>query len=366
MPLLDPLTRLAPSAVAAGPVGSRRIDVVWAQFPAFGGGDAVPLFHRYYLEGTGWVPQDGWFPRGGQWSSAVTVGASTEDHIEMFGLGPDGGLQHLSVAGAQLDQPGMWPTPDSVGTPPGQVIVSAPGTLVLGPVNPWAVVRTSDNGRPAWSFASLAPNATPDDPFGFVWEWLPFAQLHDRFWPPVETNFATAPALVSRQHGSLDLFVVNEANRLLHTGISGAQGAPWQSITEPTVTSSPAAVVWYNQLAPADSWVHVVSCFGPFPAPEGFGLPGAVLLKTGVGSRWSNDILIYIDGTKTGDGQGSAGDGRTVWSPPAVASWGDPRLDVFFVSAADGSGNDLHMTHGWTEAPDQPAQWQWELFPLPG
>jgi hypothetical protein len=37
-----------------------------------------------------------------------------------------------------------------------------------------------------------------------------------------------------------------------------------------------------------------------------------------------------------------------------------------FVSAADPSGNGLAMTHGYSELPDQPAQWHWELFPLPG
>jgi hypothetical protein len=357
MPLLDPLTRLGPSATASGPVGSRRIDVVWAQFPTFGGGDAVPLYHRYYQEGVGWVPQDGWFPRGGQWSSAVTVGAFSEGRIEVFGLGPDGGLQHVSAFSELLDGPGPWLPVDALGTPPGEVIVTAPGTAVFGPTSPVAVVRTTDNGRPDWSFALLEPNPTPDNPFAFVWEWQSYLQLQDRFWPYVETNFATAPALVRRYAGALDLFVVNDANQLMHSGISGGPGTRWAPITQPTVTSSPAAVVWQNEQTPADSWMHVVSCYGPFPGPEGF---GAVLLKSSAANRWSDDILIYINGDS------SIGDGRTVWSPPAVASWGEPRLDVFFVSIADDSGNDPQMTHGWTEAPDQPGLWGWELFPLPG
>ena len=365
MPLLDPWTKLAPSAAAAGPVGpdlSRRIDVVWAAFPPSGGGDAVPLYHRYYDDATGWVPQDGWFARGGQWSSAVTIAAFTDGQIEVFGQGPGGGLQHFSASGELLTGPGIW-SPESLGVPPAQVIVSAPGTAALGPTAPAAVVRTTDNGRPDWSFAFIEPNTTPENPFGYTWVWQSFAQLEDRFWPPVQTDFATAPALVWPYAGALAMFVVDEHNRLLYTGISEGTGVPWRVITEtPTVTSSPAAVVWRNELAPADSLINVVSCLGPFPGLEP--IPGAVLLKIGNASRWSADISIYISGTTSAEG--GAGDGRTILSPPAVASWYEPRLDVFFVSAADEFGNDLKMTHGWSEAPDNPGLWGWELFPLPG
>lgn len=214
MPLLDPLTKLAPSATAAGPAGAQRLDVVWADVQP-GSGGTGPLFHKYYLCETGqWFPLDGgWYSRGGEWSSAVTIDAFSDGRVEAFGLGPDGGLQHYSALGDLLNGPGEW-IPDQLGTPPGQLIVCSPATTVLSPTQPTAVVRTAEavTGRLGWWFDSLdALPATPSDPFGFAWTWAPYAQSTSPFWPALNPSFATGPALVWRYNGDFDLFVVNDA-----------------------------------------------------------------------------------------------------------------------------------------------------------
>ena len=83
MRLLDPLTSLAPSAVATGDPGSRRIDLFFT-IPELAQLGRANLWHRWWLEGSGWHPGGGWRQRGGLWASAVSATAYTGACTDMI------------------------------------------------------------------------------------------------------------------------------------------------------------------------------------------------------------------------------------------------------------------------------------------
>lgn len=345
MALLDPRTANAPSAVATGGESTpHRIDVLFA----------IPdlpernLWHRWWVEGQGWQPRGGWRQRGGSWDSAVVATAFSGGRVDAFGLGSDGALWHTWGIGDQRNTAGEWPR-ESLGTPRDRAIVSSPAAVALSPTVLLAAVRTRTrrDGAPGIWFASS------DGPANARWRWR---RTLAKGWPTARRNFATGLGMAWRKPGALDLLTVTNAYELQHTWRDGDTTSPWggfgQAGPEGGLTSTPSATPWWNHNEPDFSSLHVVSCYGPFPAGPGVD-PGRVELKSWLGRHWASQRAIYTSYST---------DGRVVFSPPTVTSWGKPRLDVFFLSSANDIGSDPQITHGWS---NNARDWEWELLGFP-
>ncbi|MDQ4070099.1 MAG: hypothetical protein M3203_11605 [Actinomycetota bacterium] len=347
--LLDPLTDLSPGAVASGPPGRRRIDLFFT-VPEIGRMGSANLWHRRWTEGAGWEPA-GWYRRGGSWTSATLATAFSGGRVDLFGLGVDGGLWHTWGLGNGLDRRGEWER-RSLGSPRDWTIVTSPAPIALGPARLLVAVRARHTGgaHGLW-FASLEGGTEITPP---RWRWV--RRLAEG-WPTAQRTFATALGIASRRPGALDLFTATTNFELVHSWLDGDTTSPWGGFgnrrPEGGLTSSPSAAVWQSDTA---SSVHVVACYGPFLAGPGTD-PGRVELKSWLGRHWTPQSPIYTGGRT---------DGRWVVGPPAVVSWGKPRLDVFFLSAANPVTNeDAGITHGWSDGGAHRGGWRWDVLPLP-
>lgn len=352
MRLLDPLTSLAPAAVATGAPGSRRIDLFFT-VPEFAQLGVPNLWHRWYVEGQGWRPTSGWRQRGGLWASAVAATAFGGGRVDVFGLGRSHRLFQATGSGELLNTRGEWPR-TSHGQPGDWDIVSSPAAVALGPTSTIVAVRTvralegGSYDRRLWYRVLDAPGEptlTRTDP----WRWK--KQIVPG-WPTNRMSLRAALGIASRAPGSLDLFGLNPQYQLRHTSITGDEPAGWEGfddIGEGFLTSTPSVAVWRNHQRPEYGSLHVACCYGPFGP-----LPGAISVKSWLGSHWNKQQLIYVDGST---------DGRGVAGPPALVSWGQPRLDVFFLSQANIAGAGLGITHGVAE---DGRGWDFsEILPLP-
>lgn len=329
MPVPDPLSLRAPTAVATSPAGHRRIDLLYT--------GSTHLWHLHYTEGSGW--SQSWRKRGGPYRSSVVACAFSGGRIDAFGLRADGDLHHAWGTAAQLDEGGIWPS-ESLGRPDGRTIVSSPTAVMTSPTGLIAAVRTTrdSDGEPGIWFVELESTGLPG---GATWRWHRYLTGQ---WPAAKREFASGLGMTWRRPGSYDLAVIGTDGHLQHTLSEGK----WEKFAAPRdggLTSTPCLTYWHE---PADPCVHIATCFGPSELE-----PGAVALKSWLGRHWGEQQLIYVDGVT---------DGRGVASPPAITSWGKPRLDVFFLSAADQVGSDIGLTHGYTE---RPAAWGWEVLPAP-
>jgi len=339
--LLDPLTALAPAAVAGGTAGRRRIDLFFT-VPDLGRMSRPNLWHRWWVEGRGWLPEHGWEQRGGCWTSAVTA-VIAGGRVEVFGLGLDGSLWRTTGSAETLDGPGEWPR-TSLGHPRGRRIVTSPAAVVPRPGTLLVGVRTQPVGgvRPGLWFASSEG--------GSRWRWR--GSLAPG-WPGVHGEFATALGMASRWPGAVDVLTVTKRFELRHAWMDNGATGPWSGFgedgAEGGLTSSPSAAVWSH---PRGSSLHVLSCYGPFPS--GATLDRArIELKSWLGRHWGPQRAVYTEGN---------GDGRRILGPPVLCSWGRPRLDAFFLSS-DAAGGDPALTRGWSE---DTRVWDWsERLPLP-
>ncbi|NUR46519.1 MAG: hypothetical protein HOV71_00150 [Hamadaea sp.] len=351
MRLLDPLTSLAPAAVATGGPGAHRIDLFFT-IPEFAQLGRPNLWHRWWIEGSGWHPAGGWRQRGGLWASAVSATAYTGGRIDLFGLGRSHRL-YQAVGSGDLDARGEWPRTNH-GRPGDRDIISAPAALALGPgstIVGMRTVRVVEDGpdvRGVWFRVFDAPvEAFPTDVDPWRWRRQPVAG-----WPASRASLRAALGMASRGPGSLDLFGLSRGYQLQHTWIGQGRTHPWETfdeIGEGFLTSTPSVAVWQNHQQPDQSAMHVACCYGPLGP-----LPGAVSIKSWLGRHWNKQHLIYIDGST---------DGRGVAGPPVLVSWGKPRLDVFFLSQANLAGAGLGITHGVSE---DGRSWDFsEILPLP-
>ncbi|WP_412542904.1 hypothetical protein R8Z50_10620 [Longispora sp. K20-0274] len=345
MPLLDPLTSLAPAAVATGPAGSRRIDLFFT-VPQLGEMSVANLWHRWWVEGVGWRPTNGWRQRCGYWTSAVSAAAYSGGRVDVFGLGRSKTLYQTTGSGSALSGSGQWDR-TSHGRPDDWNLISSPAAIALGPANFLIGVRTTrrdSQGRrynKLWFRASEGGGELSPP----TWRWKGRVAGS---WPTNLASFATGLGVASRLPGSLDLFNVTRDFELIHTPYEGTP-SPWggfgQLGYEGSLTSTPSVAVWQDVRG---SQMHVVSCVGPFPLE-----PGAVALKSWK-PGWSDTKLIYTDGRT---------DGRGVAGPPVIVSWGKPRLDVFFLSQASPVGGGLGITHGVSA---NGRSWDFsEILPIP-
>jgi len=331
MPGVDPLTSFAPSAVATGPAGQRRIDVVFAA--------PSNLWHLVYQEPDGWTPH--WRKRGGDYKSAVSVCAFSGGRLDTFGLGNDGHLYHATGLSPHLDGAGFWPT-DDLGHPDGRTIISSPAGVAYGPTGLAAVVRTArdTNHAPGIWFVELETGGLPGTA---NWNWRPHLI---ETWPHSPGAVVTSgPGLTWRAPGVFDLAVIDTFSQLRHSQSPDV----WEVFDGPregTLTSSPSMTFWHEPALPC---VHIATCFGPTPLE-----PGAVVVKSWLGEHWTPQRLIFTNGDFGG---------RGVLGPPALTSWGEPRLDVFFLTATDVAGGNLALTHGWWEGPGN--AWHFENLPAP-
>ncbi|NUT33848.1 MAG: hypothetical protein HOV79_12330 [Hamadaea sp.] len=352
MRLLDPLTSLAPAAVATGAPGSRRIDLFFT-IPELAHLGRPNLWHTWYVEGRGWQPATGWRQRGGLWASAVSATAYTGGRIDVFGLGRSHRLFQAVGSGDALSARGEWPRTNH-GQPGEWRILSSPAALALGPTSTVVAVRTEralEDGRTdrrTW-FRVLDAPAEPFLATGDPWRWKKQVATG---WPANRMSLDAALGLASRRPGSLDLFGLTRGYELRHTWYADGEAHAWEGfdeLGEGFLTSTPSVAVWRNQSNPAAGAMHVACCYGPFGP-----LPGAVAVKSWLGRHWNKQQLVYVDG---------ATDGRGVAGPPALVSWGAPRLDVFFLSQANIAGAGLGITHGVAE---DGHDWDFsEILPLP-
>jgi len=329
MNALDPLNLYMPTAVARGPVGQRRIDLLYTA--------RSHLWHLHYTEGAGW--SQGWLQRGGAYKSSVAACAFSGGRIDTFGLGADGDLHHAWAVGAQLDSAGEWPV-ESVGHPPGRTIVSAPAAIMTSPTNLIVAVRTTrdSNNAPGIWFVESESTLT-----GLKWgSWTPHLV---GTWPSVKAGFASGLGMTWRKPGSYDLAVIGDDSYLRH---SVSDDNNWETFMRPGegyVTSTPSLTYWHE---PALSSVHVAFRHGGPSTPE----DGAVVLKSWLGRDWNEAHQIYR--------------AERVWSlgPPTITSWGKPRLDVFFLYAAySPDSRVLGIMHGISE---KPPIFNWdEVLPAP-
>jgi hypothetical protein len=346
MPFPDPFTSLAPAAVATGPEGARRIDL-FLTLPELGRMGYENLWHRSWLQGRGWRPRHSWYQRGGIWTSAVSACAYSGGRVDLFGIGLDGGLYQSTGLGSALDRSGPW-APVPHGHPGDWTIISSPATMMPGPTEIIAGVRTQRrraDGRIQRKlfYRMLVPD--PENPFAGEWRWRPRIV---GTWPSLPTTLATATALDWRAPGVYDSFSVSSALELVQTSYENGSITPLHGFEHDSgITSTPSIAVWQN---PNGSRLSVAACYGPFPPLLG----GAVVVKQWDGRRWHRSRQVYNDGIT---------DGRGIAGPPVIASWGEPRLDLFFVSQANLVGADPGVTHGVSE---DGTHWDFsEVLPLP-
>jgi hypothetical protein len=136
MPLLAPLTESAPSAAAADPFGSRRIDLVPAAIRPFGCGPRARSITAPIRRAWPGVRRRAGSCVEGR-SSAITVSAFTAARIEASGIATNGSLRHVAAFGDLLEQLGDR-VPEPVSRPSGQILLT---TLPRGLPDslPWPV-----------------------------------------------------------------------------------------------------------------------------------------------------------------------------------------------------------------------------------
>ena len=248
------------------------------------------------------------------------IAAATQlNRVDLFGIGPDGAVYHNAWSGNALILP-AW---ESVGIPAkGNPFVTAPAAVSWG-LNRFDVVAVAADNK-------LYHNAWSSSGWLSSWESLGSPA-------GVSGGFNSAPVIVSRAFNSLDVFCIGMDNQLYHIAWTGTA---WQAGWEPLGSLDGAGAMW--------NFPPAVACWSPG--------------RIDVFAQGANHSMYH----KSYDDQNGwlPGPGTTSWespvpgqfySPPAAASWGNQRVDVFAL------GQNLSMYHvGFTGSAWLPSQAAWE------
>jgi len=332
----------------------RRLDVVVSSLDG--------LFHRWWPDPDvgGWHPM--WEPRGGTYASRASLVArqigtgpsetnpfgAVERILLAFALDLHGRLVVAGVVDGSTNASGQWPT-SGLGAPPNDRLISHPTAVIEGQR---LHVYARAESRRIWGLV-LDWNANIVENWHTVsHEGLPPRTNQHHHW-------AYAPAAASWGPGRTDLFAVDEgstsddlSNTLWHAwregGVEGpdweSAGPDWEELGIGGVSSSPDAAVWPRSESERLGVINVVAC-GPTESPAG----GSYVFARWLGRHWTYHWL---------------NDPRAI-SDAAIASWGKPRLDLFYVKNI---GDDLFKgpfiaSHAWREGGAWTAIWPggWNL-----
>jgi hypothetical protein len=320
--------------------GKKRIDLFIASYDH-------GLLQRWWTEEDGWHPT--WERRGGTWASKPAVVTSGDGRIYVFALGLNGHLYWTACQG-NCDESGAWHRED-LGHPENDRLISHPtATFDGGSVRIYARAES----QAIWT---ISLNTAL--PINSGWQRLSTDRLPE--WVQDEASIF-APAVASFEPGRVDLFA---ARRIPPSGFENPQsldgellhawrdqhsasrgwrpprtpegGIPW---TAQRITSGPEAVVWPRSASHDLGVVHIGACGEVNPAA------GAnFVLTSWLGRHWAPS-------SNATEGLG------LVWAPGAVssvtlASWGPPRLDLFYVTPVIGGniyGGPWRAVHQWTES----------------
>lgn len=302
------------------PGSGRRIDLVITSFDR-------GLLHRWWDERSGWHPR--WEPRGGEWASRAAVVSPAPDRLDVFALGLSGDLFHAWCAG-DCTASGRWQIA-RLGRPEDDRLVSHPTALVEG--NRVKVFVRGERA-PFWVLTLDAAGSVRRS-----WRNLGGEGLAP--WP-TRARLAFAPAAASWEEHRIDLFAVHQRSATLYHAWREDEvtGPQWERPRTPRgrtvsgalgLTSSPDAVAWPRTGEDSLGVLHVVAC-GPMS------IAGPTLTFTSwLGRHWTSPRALFRP-----DAVSSA----------ALASWGKPRLDLFYVGVVPGGSyvaGPFVPVHLWTE-----------------
>lgn len=283
------------------PGGTQRLDVVIASVDK-------GMLHRWYPDpenGGGWHPR--WEHRGGAYASRAAVVNSRDDTLMAFALSLDGELTVTGVFGGDLNAVTTEPWPAaSLGKPDSDRLITHPTAVSDGD---HIRVYVRGESRVIWSIA-VDHNANVTQGWHKAsTEGLP--STHRQHW-------AYAPAAASWAPGRIDLFTVEQGsddtsydNTLWHGWYdAGGRSPDWQELGIGALSSSPDATVWPLTSEHPLGVIHVVAC----------GMIGDIAGPSFAFASWLGRHWVY----RWLHPPGAISDG-------SIASWGKPRLDLFYV-----------------------------------
>jgi hypothetical protein len=300
-----------------------RLDVVIASFDR-------GLLHRWWTEATGWNSR--WEPRGGEWASRAVVLSPAQGKLDVFALGLNGELQRATCEG-DCDGRGRWDV-TNLGGPDNDRFISHPSGVADRTRGRMRIfVKGEKVGL--WTL-ELNADGTPRG------GWQTDRQAGIPSWPRRHL-YEFAPAAASWGSGRVDLFTVYGQSRTLRRGwMEGRErSGSWELLRTPAgnaisgsryITSSPDAVAWPRQRGEESGVIHVVAC-----GPDTIAGP-TFNFASWTGRYWRTPpSYVGVPGAV---------------STAAIASWGRPRQDLFYVGVIPGGSffsGPFRAIHGWTE-----------------
>lgn len=326
MPIPQPFNTSAPAVTATTLAsGLHRFDVfITAGSPDTANAASPNLWHRWSEDdGQTWQPTGKWKQRGGNWASGPAAAALAPRKTHVFGLGLNGQLWHTA-------QESGW-NPELLGSPPDRKIISAPSVTVSGDRHLRVFVRTeiargSNRGRQGiWELNYDAGAGGAEG----TWQK----------WAEPAAHLQNALGVASWSDSREDVFAVSDAGYLRHRWKEGDTVGGWEGgrnqepITTGLLTSSPASLAWST---PSGA-IFTVFCFGPQ-----LGFNGRVDIKSWLGRHWRGQATVYASFVTE--------PGWNIIGYPAIASWGKPRLDVFFAAENNQiTVNEQVLKHRWSD-----------------
>lgn len=297
---LDSLNMQSMAAHGWCPGGTQRLDVVIASVDR-------GMLHRWYpapASGGGWHPR--WEARGGAYASRAAVVNSRDDTLMAFALALTGDLTLTGVFGGNLDavDAGNWPR-ENLGHPDNDRLVSRPTAITDADV-----VRVYARGE-----SGVISSIVVDHNGNVVEKWHR-ASLGTP--PRTGDRWIYAPAAASWGPGRVDLFSIaqgselaSDDNTLWHGWHEGnADGPGWEELGIAGLSSSPDAAVWAPTEGHPLGIIHVTAG----------GFVGDTHGPSFAFASWSDRRWAY----RWLHPRGATVDG-------AIASWGRPRLDLFYI-----------------------------------
>jgi hypothetical protein len=297
----DSLNVQSMAAHGWAPGGTHRLDVVIASVDK-------GMLHRWYPD-----PQNDnkwhvrWERRGGAFASRAALANSRNDTLMAFALGLDGELNVAGVFGGDLNavNAGDWPHA-SVGRPHNDRLISHPTAVTDG--DHVRVYVRAESGT-IWAIV-VDHNANVTENWHEAYkEGIPRRRTH---------KWTYAPAAASWGPGRIDLFTVDEGsspysddNSLWHAWYeSNSRGPDWEELGISGLSSSPDAAVWPRTDQHPLGAIYMMACGAVYDI-QGPSFAFASWLGQHWAYRWLHPRGAVADGT--------------------IASWGQPRLDLFYI-----------------------------------
>jgi hypothetical protein len=295
--------------------GNQRIDIVITSYDR-------GLLHSWWSGGQWHMGSRGlkWEEGGGEFASRASLVSMRDGRLDAFALGLRGDLMHAAY------EHGNWEI-RSVGLPEGDRLASHPTAFFDAsiPTSPrlWVFVR----GIKSLWVASI------DTVTGrSMWTWIRTKRLG---LPRPRHRRIFAPACTSWGPGRVDLFEVRSRSRqLVHVWKDGGTVGEWE-IPFPQslgITSSPDAVTWRGGAKPPV--IYLIEC-GPSS------LAGGSFAFQKWDGKWIDRGTVIVS---------------QAVSDAALASWGRPRLDFFYVATrGDWLKGPFVPAHAWREGGSWPS-----------